>query len=233
MSADPAPPQPRGRPHWIVWMFALFGLAGVGAVIFIAAVVLSFDGPREPARVAGERPEESFTVRDAEPLRGTNLIRIEIAAETGRRGSGYSSGGMTDLRNILLLDRVSGATRRLLPNNGRRIERSYFLPAQADFAPENHADLANAGQENEEEPPPAYYVLLVEQPERDDRFDMLVGTLASGEQNYVMAGLDGVDSVWMHGPATIGFVVRERLNLYYRIVDIASLRVVQSRRIAI
>jgi hypothetical protein len=221
--------------HWIVWLFALFGLAGVAALIFIAVVILNVGGRApEPARIAGERPEESFSVRGAEPLAGTSLIRIDIAAaQSGSSGSSaYSGSGVDDLRNILLLDRTSGAARRLLPDNRRRIERAYFLPARADFAPEPDAAVA-AVSADEDAPPPAYYVLLVEQPGRRDRIDVLVGTLASGQQAYVMAGLEGVDSVWMHGPATIGFLVREQLSLHYRIVDIGALRVVETRRLAI
>lgn len=233
MSDEPAPGRPTVRAHWIVWLFALFGLAGVAALIFIAAVIFGVGGRApEPARVAGERSEESFEVRGAQPLTGTSLLRIDIeAASTGPSGSSSYPSGVEDLRNILLLDRRSGDTRRLLPDNSRRIERAYFLPARADFTPGPDAALSEA--EADEEPPPAYYVLLVEQPGRSDRTDVLVGTLASGAQAYVMAGLDGVDSVWMHGPATIGFLVRERLSLHYRIVDIGSLRVVQSRRLAI
>jgi hypothetical protein len=89
------------------------------------------------------------------------------------------------------------------------------------------------GGQQERRPPPAYFALLVAQPARHDRFDLLIGALAGGEQHYVMQNLEGVDSVWMQSPTRIGFIVREQLNLYYRIVDIPTLRVVQSRRIAI
>jgi hypothetical protein len=81
--------------------------------------------------------------------------------------------------------------------------------------------------------PAAYYLLVLEQGRGSDLQQVLVGTLAGGRQGVVMEGIDGVDTVWMQSPTQIGLVVRERLGLYYRIVDIPSLKVVQSRRIVI
>jgi hypothetical protein len=233
MSAEPAPARPGIRPHWIVWLLALVGLLGIVALLFIAAAIVGIDGPRQPAKVAGDTPDTSFTVRDAHPLAGTNFIRIEIAAGSGRSGAGSYSGGADDLRNILLLDRASGAVRRLLPDNGRRIAQSFFLPAVADFAPAGDG-YRTSDSEEEAPAPPAYFALLVAQPQRSDRFDLMIGALAGDEPRlYVMANLEGVDSVWMDSPTRIGLIVREQLNLYYRIVDIPSRRLVASRRIAI
>jgi hypothetical protein len=48
-----------------------------------------------------------------------------------------------------------------------------------------------------------------------------------------MQGIDGVDTIWMKSATQIGLIVRERLGLYYRIVDVPSLKVVQSKRIEI
>jgi hypothetical protein len=232
MSAEPAAPSPRKRPHWLVWLFALVGLLGILAIIFIAVTIFSVVRPRAPARVAGDTPAASFVVRGVTPLTGTNFVRIDIGrSERGRR-SFSSSDGYDDRRNILLLDKTSGATRRLLPDNNRRIEQNHFLPARADVVAESTAEMMSTRAE-EEEPPPAYYLLVVERREDSDQLDVLVGSLAGGRQGYVMQNLEGVDSVWMQSPTRIGLIVRERLNLFYRIVDIPSLRVVQSRRIAI
>ncbi len=48
-----------------------------------------------------------------------------------------------------------------------------------------------------------------------------------------MAGIDGVDLSWMDSPTRIGLIVREKLRLSYRIVDIPSFKVVENRPIAI
>jgi hypothetical protein len=232
MSAEPSR-QPGNRPHWIVWLMAIVGLLGLLAIIFLAATIFSFEPHYAPAKVAGETPEESFVIADASPLAGTNLIRITVAADRRGVGSGpYSGGGGNDGRNILLLDRASGATRRLLPDNSRRIAETWFLPAEADAVPGPSGETAHIRDE-EEAAPPAYFVLLVAQPGEERRFDLMVGTLGGSAQAYVMQGLEGVDGLWMQSPTRIGLIVRERMNLHYRIIDIPSLRVVGTRRIAI
>jgi len=65
------------------------------------------------------------------------------------------------------------------------------------------------------------------------RYEELVGSLAGPAQGFVMQGIDGVDAIWMQSATQIGLLVRERRNLFYRIVDIPSRRVVLSRRITI
>jgi hypothetical protein len=235
MSVERGPAPAGSRAHWIVWLFAIVGLLGILAIIVIAATIMGLGGPRQPARVVGETPAASLTIRDAGPLAGTNLIRIDIAAGRGRSPVGSYSGGMDDLRNILLLDRTSGAVRRLLPDNNRRIANSYFLPARADVAAVPSDDVLAPREEGHEEPPPppAYFALLVARPGPDEGFDLMIGTLAGPEQGYAMQGFEGIDSVWMQSPTRIGLIVRERMNLYYRIVDIPTRRVILSRRIAI
>lgn len=233
MSAEPNSATPRQKTHWIVWLFAIVGVLGVIAFIMLAIMVFGFPGRMEPAEVVAEASRIRFVVRDAAPIRGTNLVQITIAA--GPEGSPYSSGRGDDERNILLLDRASGAVRRLLPDNDRRIARSYFLPAQAEASP--GPSEAVVGERDTDDatppPPPAYFALLVAQPAHDDRFDLLIGTLADERGNFTMQGLAGVDGVWMHSPTQIALIVREGLNLFYRVVDIPSRRIVLSRRIAI
>ena len=236
MSAEHEPAKAGRTPHWIVWLFAIVGVLGILAFILFTGLILNSQRWREPAEVVAEASTLRFVVRDAEPIRGTNLIRITISA--GPEGSGYSSGGRRGAqRNILLLDRTSGAVRRLLPDNSRRIARSYFLPAQAEATPgpSGEIELSERGADSESRspPPPAYFALLVAQADHDDRFDLLIGTLADGEQNFAMQGLAGVDGIWMHSPTQVALIVREGLNLFYRVVDIPSRRVVLSRRIAI
>ena len=233
MSAEEeATPRRRsGDPPWVIRLFAVVGLLGVVAVIALAAMVMGFDGNYEPPRVAGaENPEVVFSLGQAEPIDGTELVSVEVAASRGRGGS--YSGSRDDVRNLLLIDRRSGASRKLLPDNRRRIARSRFLPAMAE-PPENVDVELMAGQRKASSAPAAYYVLTVENAETPKLHDVLVGTLESGRQGYVMQGLDGVDHLWMHSPTQIGMIVREKLGLYYKLVDIPTLKVVASRRIPI
>jgi hypothetical protein len=234
LSAEPGP-GPRSGTHWIVWIFAVVGVLGALSFIILAAMIFGAGSRQPPAAVVAETSASRFVVRDAEPIRGTNLVRISIAA--GAERSPYSSGGMDDERNILLLDRTSGAVRRLLPDNGRRIARSYFLPARAEASADPSGEIAEdrdgTGSNSPAPLPPAYFALLVAQPDQGERFDLVIGALADEQHGFTMPGLAGVDGVWMQNPTQIALIVREGLNLFYRIVDVPSRRIVLSRRIAI
>lgn len=233
MSAEPAARPPRA--HWLVWLFAAVGLIGIVGVIALVAMVMSFERPYQPAKVASDRKTEIvFTVGTPQDLPGTDLLHLDVSASEGRGGSSPYSGGRDDRRNILLLDKATGASRRILPDNMRRIEEARFLPAKAQIPDDRAADSALIGTaEADERAPAAYYLLEVQQAERSELKDVLVGTLSGGRQGFVMRGLDGIDSVWMQSPTRIGLIVRERLGLYFRIVDIPTLKVVQSRRIEV
>jgi hypothetical protein len=233
MSDEPAPARPGKGPHWVIWLFALVGLLGVVAIIFLAATIFRVEGPRRSAEGAGEPQAVNVAVRDVRRLEGSNLLLITIAAPGGRSSFGSYSGGGDDVRNILLLHPTSGAVLRLLPDNNRRIAGSWFLPAQADFEPRSAMGEAGSDPEQTPPPPPAYFALLVARPDHRDGFDLLIGTLAGGDQGYVMQRLEGVESLWMQSPTRIGLIVNERQNVYFRVVDIPTRRVVQSRRIAI
>lgn len=225
MSAEPARPR-RG----LAWPLVLVG-AIVLAVIVIVVLRPGPDGSAGPPdTVAGDTPDAALRVTEARPLAGTNLVRIDIGTGGYSGGSFSSSGSGIEQRNILLLDRTSGAARRLLPDNGRTITQAWFLPAQANHAA---ASPDRAMPAAEDEPPPAYFALLVAQAGHRDRLDLLVGTLAAPEQRFVMQGIDGVDAVWMQSTTRIGLLVRERATLFYRVVDVPTLRVVQQHRVAI
>jgi hypothetical protein len=233
MSAESSSRLPRA--HWVVWLLAAVGLIGIVATLSLAAFLLAGEPRYQPAKVAGAKEEITFTVDSARELPGTNLIQLDVNASQGLGGSSAYSRGGDDRRNILLIDRTSGASRRILPDNERHIDTARFLPAGAEAANRgaNGAGLDGTAAAGGEEPPAAYYLLAVDQRGQPERKDVLVGTLADARQGWVMRGIDGIDTVWMHSPTQIGLLVRERLGLYYRIVDIPALKVVQSRRIEI
>lgn len=244
MSADEAPAKSTSSRllQGIVPALALVGLLAIIAFVALAVNLFGSYEPPRPAQVAGAAPETVFTVGNVQELAGGNLIRMDITASGGgESGSGpYSGGSGNEVRNILLLDRSSGTSRKLLPDNERRIAGTHFLAAETDLEVGGNADggiIEEVGfereVENRPESPAAYYALEVEQANAGDRIDLLVGTLSSGTQAYVMRGLDGIDSVWMHSPTQIGLIVRERLNLYYRIVDVPSMKILVSKRIDI
>lgn len=230
MSADEAAAPRRPRAHWIVWLFALVGLAGVVALIVLATVVSNAFDRHRPAQVAGTKAEETFTVQSVHALPGTHIIQMEVGTPAP---SGSYSGSGSDMRNILLLDRRTGASRRILPDNSRRIRQSRFLPARAEPGTATADDELLMGGQGGERQPAAYYLLEVEHQGDKDLEDLLVGRLADGKQAVVMSAIDGVDLTWMDSPTRLGLIVREKLRLHFRIVDIPSLKVVESRPIAI
>jgi hypothetical protein len=231
MSADTG--SPISRTHWLIWVFAAIGVLGIIGILALVAMVYDFSRPYQPPKVAGRTAEESFVVRSVGALPGTDLLQMEVGIIAP---SGSYSGGGSDVRNILLLDRKTGASRRLLPDNSRRIRQSRFLPARAEpgaSAPDELSSIDGGRAEGEDRLPPAYYLLEVAR-ERDRGVeDVLVGRLGDGRQAIVMTGIDGIDLSWMDSPTRLGLIVREKLRLYYRIVDIPSLKVVENRPIAI
>ena len=225
-----------GRPHWVILLFAVAGMLGTVLVAVLVAIFI-FAGGRsgEPTEVAGKAAETVFTIGQPQLLAGTSLIEMDVSASHGGSGNPYSGRGQ-DTRNILLIDKKSGAGRRLLPDNDHHIEPARFLSAKSDLpekAPGDDVVDAPPDRPGGTAPvsPVAYYVLDVDRP--DSRHDILVGALSSGRQQVVMQGIDGIDGVWMQSPTQIGFIVRDRLKLFYRVIDIRPLKVVQSRRIAI
>jgi hypothetical protein len=232
-SAVPPPP----RAHWIVWIFAVVGAVGILMLAALFALALGFGHHYEPPRVAGEKKEAVFTVSAPQPLRGTQLMAMNVNLSEGGMSSNPYSGGRGDQRNVVLIDKTTGASRKLLPDNSRTIDQIHFLPAEAGSARDEPDDpdalLVDTPNEKHRVVPPAYYLLVLRQAAEPEARDVLVGTLDGARHGFVMQGIDGVESVWMHSPTQIGIVVRDHLKLYYRIVDIPALKVVLSRPVAI
>jgi hypothetical protein len=233
MSAEPAK---AATTHWVVWLFAGIGLLGIIAIILLAAIATTAFDPPPEAKVAEREGGTVYTVGDAQNLRGTDFVQLVISASEAQSSGSYSY-SREDRRNILLLDRRTGATRRLLPDNRRRIGNIIYLSARGDLLNQQEEALMGTGGEDaadKESAPLAYYVLQVRAgAEDEDLYQVIVGRLGDGAQAVVMAGVEGVDSMWMHTPHRIGMLVREKLALHYRIVDVATLKVVHSRRVDI
>jgi hypothetical protein len=233
LSAD-RPAARRPFAQWLIWLFAVIGALGVIAVIVLATIVVDLDRPYQPAKVADAKHETILTIGQPQRLRGTPLLEMNISASEGGMGSGpYSGGHSDDVRNILLVDSTNGASRRLLADNAHHIVQSNFYPAKAQAGDESDTDDRTIDAAQARGAPDAYYVIQLRPKGDPEREDVLIGTLATGKQGVVMRGMDGVDRCWMLSPTRMGFLVRQQLRLYYRVVDIPSLKVVQSRPIAI
>lgn len=222
----------KGR--WLVWGFAALGVLTALAIIWLVVALNSQGNRREPALIEADKPGESYEVGSVEQLAGTNLISIEIRSANGEAGYGsIKSSGRDDVRNVLLLDRTTGESRRLLPDNRQRIADIHFLPAQAQDRDDSDAVAVSKGGADRN-PTPAYYLIELIVKHRDAQtISLLVGSLSGTEQQVVMQGLDGVERRWMIDTRRLGLIVREGNALYFRVVDMIERKVLQSRKIEI
>jgi hypothetical protein len=131
---------------------------------------------------------------------------------------------------VILLDQASGASRRILPDNSREIAGVWLLPASAGASPDEPVDPLGAAPSKPQTS--AYYVLAVNQ-QQGGLKDLLVGDLASGKQSFVLSGIDGIDEIWMLSPTRIALLLRDKMKLHYRVIDVPTLKVVASRPVDI
>jgi len=235
---EAAEPVARSRGSWLVWPFAALGVVTAIAIIWLVVATAGSFSSDDRAIVAPDHAGgETLEVGNVAPLIGTNLIAIEIdAVDDGASGKGlWGSSYADDTRNLLLLDRKTGASRRILPNNSTRIAAIDYLPAAAEARSQSADEIDRSAGSNGKGPPPAYYLLMIERRlKNDDKvYDLLVGTLATGKQAIVMSGLSGMDQNGMIDPTRLGVVVREGKALYYRVIDIPALKQVESNKIEI
>ena len=233
---DAAVPAARPRWRWLVWLFAALGVAAALAIVWLAVALSGAFSSRERAIVAPDQAGgEMLEVGRVNLLAGTGLIAIEISAvdDRGIKGSSGSYSG-DNLRNLLLLDRKTGASRRVLPDNATTIADIEYFSAAADGAPPASSDAVDFAEEGRDTPP-AYYLLTLERRLQNGNrvSDLLVGTFATGKQGIVMRGLSGVERSSMLDATRLGVVVREGKELYYRVIDVPALKQVESHKIEI
>jgi hypothetical protein len=222
----------------LLWIFAGIGLLFAAAVIFIAVNLLAWTshGGRDAAPIeARGAAQEAYAVAEVNPLVGTGINEIVIATEASiGRGGGYSSRGKgADERNVVLLDKATGASRKLLADNRRQIAARYYLPALAGPEEPTTEDYLVAGADGKQEKPPrAYYVLRVQATDGKSE-DVLIGDLKTGHQAFVLTGIDGVDRLWMQSPTRLGLLMRQGRKLHYRAIDIPTLKVVAAQPVDI
>jgi hypothetical protein len=225
--------QVSSKSNWLLWSFATVGFLGLLAVIYIAMMLGGSFSGREPARVVGATASESYAVGEIHVLSGTGLVAIDINEASDSGGIKSYSGG--DQRNILLLDKVSGESHRLLPDNKKQIIDASYFPSKVDgYSDAVEKATAAASAVTAGDAPATYYVIEIEEITDDGKsVSLLVGTLATRKQSVVMKGIDGIDSKWMLSPTELGLIVREKQTLYFRIVDIPTLNIVKSVKVDI
>jgi len=234
---EAAEPAARSRAPWLVWPFATLGVVTAIAIVWLAVALSgSFRAPERAIVAPDQAAGEILEVGNVAPLAGTGLIAIQIrAVGDGRTKAISSSSYGSDTRNLLFLDRKTGTSRRVLPNNTTRIEGIEYLPAAAEGVSHSVHGIGADIDDGSREAPPAYYLVTIERPlkDADPVYDLLVGTLATGTQAIVMRGLSGMDQSGMVDATRLGVVVREGKTLHYRVIDIPALKQVESHKIEI
>jgi hypothetical protein len=233
---DATNPPKLGR--WLTWLFAGVGVLGVLAFVAVVALMLSFSmfgGRGDLRRLAAKSEAAPLSVQNIQEVQGTNFLWIELGY--GGQGNPYAvSGRGRELRNAVLLDRMTGTSRRLLTGNDRNIVESWTFPARAESAaakddPNTETEIDGA-EKKKPQPPSAYYALAVRQAKGEAQ-DLLVGEIATGRQAFVISGIDGVDRIWMLSPTQVAVLLREKMQLQYRVIDIPTLKTVTSRPVDI
>ncbi|MFL9841057.1 hypothetical protein ABS767_08800 [Sphingomonas sp. ST-64] len=225
----------------LIWVFAAVGLLAAIAVIGLAMMIAGigeWERPRRDAPVAVKGQKSPFSVQDIRDVRGTGLIQLAIGIP-GRVSPGASSSGRYDFdhRNLILLDKATGASRKLLPDNGRSIMEFRFLPAVAAVDGAQRQGEEYVVEDPDEPdgksaPPAAYYVLAVAQADRTKQ-DVLVGNIADGRQAFLLKDIDGIDRMWMLTPTRLAMVVREGMAVHYKVIDVPALKIVLARPVEI
>lgn len=226
----------------LVWGFAALGILAALAVIFLAIEFASFDAGRndpEPINNAGDGP--ALIVSSVRPITGTPYSEIAIGADGQRTGGSGSSGpgyGEPILRNIVLIDRRDGRSRRLVDGNDRIVRERFYLPAVTDYrAPRNgeaySPDIDRDPLSEDTDPAPAAYYVIRLRHQQNDAEDVLFGVLESGEQRFVLRDIAGVEAIWMQSENVIALIVRKNNMLRYVGVDMTDLRMVADRPIAL
>jgi hypothetical protein len=227
--------------RFLLWLFASIGLLAAIAVIWLVVALDSNFRERPRAEVATEKPGEVLEIGQVSALKGTPWFAIYVKQGIGDRAIGsYSKGYDPRHRNILLLDGRTGESHRLLPDNKRWIMNVNYFPAKAQpgsgdaGAMAAPAMVSGDGDGSSGDAPPAYYVLqLSNTADGAGPVDILVGTLASRKQAVVMKKVDGVEQMWMVSDQQLGMIVRDKKLLYYRVIDIAELKLLDSKKIEI
>jgi hypothetical protein len=233
MSAEAPAAANRAFAKWTIRLLAMVGVLGCLALIAIAVMLSTVRfGRHEPAAVQAAATKQVFTIGSVEKVPHSNLITIDVRA-TENGSDSYASGSLRgrddDRRNILLLDTGTGQSRRILPDNSRRIDDFRLLPRGRD----SDDMLPGASLDETDKAPPCCYYLTLDRADGSGLKDVMLGVIAPEKQAVVLRGVDGIDAISMPDRGHVAMIVRQQRRLSYRVVDLADFRIAASHPIAI
>jgi hypothetical protein len=182
-----------------------------------------------PARVAQDRSGNVYTFGDVNQVEATRFFTIPILRADPDKAEGSFSGSYRgeDQRNRLIVDSVSGTSRRVLPNQNFEIV-NWFEPAiKASDGSDHLIDPAASG-EAARTVPSGLYAAVVKRPGKGDkdpaRYDVLLGRFETGQQAWIATGLAGVESLWITPKHRLGMVAATAQGGVYRLYDPENFR---------
>lgn len=233
MSADGAAPARRGTfGKWVIRGLAAIGVLGCLGLIFLTASLIGlFHHRDQPAKVAAATTAEIFTIGEVTRVDGSTFVKMNVLAANS--GGGSYSRSRDDWRNVVLFDTATGKSRRLLPDNNRRIIDMEFLSNIAPKEPLGPSGATVSGPTDQRRTVARYYYLLVEQPGDRGLQDLLIGDVAGNRRSYVLTGIDGIDWTTMSDPTHLDVLLRQGRKLFFRKIDMETFTVSAAIPVAI
>jgi len=226
--------------RFITLLFAGLGLLTAAAIIFLAVTILSVSTRQRPAEeVKAQKGTETFRVESVESVQGQDLFAIIVAAANQDGGSiSYTKSTRSiHQRNIILMNRSTGATRRIFPNNQHRMLGYRFLPSGEGATNFDDTSVTvvdhDSDYRSQKNAVALFYAVQISDVNEHDGLpptrSLLIGTIATAKQGIVLSGVDGIEQMWMAKPNQLGLLVREKMRLIYHIIDIPTLKIVATR----
>lgn len=197
----------------------------------LASVLLTTGacGGRDDEEVpVGKAGTAELAIGAVTSISGTSLLRATVEPLRSGRGIGSASVDYSDdyLRNFLIVDPRNGTSRRILPDNGRTIVDSMWLPdAEATANAENVSDDFDA--------PTVFYVIAVRQAGNSGLIDIYTGVVAGETATPIITGAQRLYSASALGDGLVALLVAKGGRAMHVLVDIDEATVVSETPVAI
>ncbi len=200
------------------------GAALLSVGLVATAACGSRDNREVPIAKAGE---DELSISQTEPIEGTGLLRATVAPR-GRGGydSGPSSYAQDYVRNIVIIDPATGASKRLLTSNARTIVDTLWLPdAPATTNVFTRDDNFDA--------PISLYILSVRQAGESRLIDIFGGKLAGGPAAPIVTGAQELYSATALGEGRIALLLAKNGRVVHVLIDINQATILSQTPVAI
>lgn len=202
-----------------------------GAVV-MALALASCDGGRPddgPGAPGGEGEEASLELRGFSPLAGTGWLVATVGADGKRRGIELSSKGYKEaIYNVALVDRATGETVSLLPDETRVIEQYYFARPQAGPL----YGSADYREGSEDTAAPLYYLLeTIVTTDEGKQHVLVAGSLEDFSSGPIATGFSDIAHAEMLDAQRVSIVLRNGKQHRLLVVNLATREVELEKKI--